>query len=283
MGKKMREKIKEYMSRLEDEIRALTPADLEQFLRFRRYFRNYSIFNTMLIYMQRPNATLVAGMKKWNSLGRKVRKGERAIWIFVPWFKKIEVDVESETDSDSGKEETKVEEVLKGFIMRPVWDVSQTEGEPLPEDLAPLPAPEVKGNVSLEELYHKLIDTSPVPVKETSLPYHEYGFAVVKGERHIQINTAHDIKTRIVTLFHELAHIETPEKVEGKEEKDVIAETVAYILAGMYGIDNLKGSAVYLGRFESRPIEFMEYVVGIVERISDRIGNMADYRIVENF
>ena len=283
MGKKMREKIKEYMSRLEDGIRALTPADLEQFLRFRKYFRNYSIFNTMLIYMQKPNATLVAGMKKWNSLGRKVRKGERAIWIFVPWFKKIEVKVESETDSDLEKEETKAEEVLKGFIMRPVWDVSQTEGEPLPEDLAPLPAPEVKGNVSLEELYHRLIETSPVPVKETSLPYNEYGFAVVRGEKHIQINTAHDLKTRIVTLFHELAHIETPEKVKGREEKDVIAETVAYILAGMYGIDNLKGSAVYLGMFESRPIEFMEYVVGIVERIADRIGNPTNYQIAENF
>ena len=283
MGKKMREKIKEYVSRLEERIKTLTPADLEQFLKFRRYFRNYSIFNTMLIYMQKPDATLVAGMKKWNSLGRKVRKGERAIWILVPWLKKIEVKVKSETDSNSEKEETKTEKVLKGFIMRPVWDVSQTEGKPLPEDLAPLPAPEVKGSVSLEELYRRLIETSPVPVKETSLPYNEYGFAVVKGERHIRINNAHDLKTRIVTFFHEMAHIETPEKVKGKEERDVIAETVAYILADMYGIDNLKGSAVYLGRFESRPIEFMEYVVGIVERISDRVGNMVDCQMVENF
>jgi antirestriction protein ArdC len=98
---------------------------LERYLSVMSRFHRYSFGNLMLILAQRENATFVAGFRKWQELGRHVRKGEKGISIFAPCRYKRQVE-----DQASGEEEV---QDVRGFRVVHVFDVSQTEGEGLPE------------------------------------------------------------------------------------------------------------------------------------------------------
>ena len=134
---------------------------LKQVYEKRRLFHNYSIFNTMLILSQKRNATLVKGFKQWNELGRRVKKGEKGIYIYVPVVKK------QETKDERDKELDELGKMLFGdqykptkfFIMKPVFDISQTEGKDI--DLAEFTELRlVKYNVDNQNQYQKLYNDS---------------------------------------------------------------------------------------------------------------------------
>ncbi|WP_112650118.1 ArdC-like ssDNA-binding domain-containing protein [Mycobacterium xenopi] len=97
----------------------------QEWLEFSQRFHRYSLNNQLLILTQNPDATRVAGFNKWKELGRSVNKGEKAIWIYAPMVKKIQVE------DDNGA--TKRENRVVGFKVVPVFDVSSTSGDPLPE------------------------------------------------------------------------------------------------------------------------------------------------------
>lgn len=108
-------------------------AGLKSYLKFLSGFHNYSFRNMMLIFMQNPEASMVAGFQAWKKIGRHVRRGEKALRILAPIVRKRKAD-----DSDSakaGQQESDVQpkRVITGFRMASVFDVSQTEGEDLPE------------------------------------------------------------------------------------------------------------------------------------------------------
>jgi hypothetical protein len=119
----------EVLTSLTDGIAALTTsAQWETWLRAQSRFHHYSFNNVILIQIQDPDATRVAGFHTWKALGRSVRKGEKAIWILAPMTRKVAAE-----DAEQADETKPGARVLSGFKPVPVFDIHQTDGEPLPE------------------------------------------------------------------------------------------------------------------------------------------------------
>lgn len=165
------EKVKEITDRLEAGIQELFQSDrFKEYLRTLSKFRNYSLNNTLLIAMQKPDATYVAGYTAWkNQFKRQVQKGEIGIKILAPtpYKKKIEVDkIDSSTgqamknpDGSTQKEEKEI--LMPAFKVVNVFDVSQTEGAPLPT----LGVNELTGDVAQYDMFFDALkQTCPVPI-----------------------------------------------------------------------------------------------------------------------
>ncbi|MES4787286.1 MAG: hypothetical protein C4294_17385, partial [Nitrospiraceae bacterium] len=123
-AKALKEKVKERLKELGEELQKGHTEGFLAFLERLGKFHAYSARNVMLIALQRPGATLVAGIKRWNEMGRRVKRGEKGIAILAPIVVR-----ETVTDPDTGEE--RVEERVRGFKTVYVFDVSQTEGEPV--------------------------------------------------------------------------------------------------------------------------------------------------------
>jgi antirestriction protein ArdC len=181
---------------------------------------NYSFLNSVMIYSQ--GGQLVQSFKKWQELERYVRKGEKAhIYIFVPAFKKIE-------DKETGEKE----ESLAFFLLKPVFDVSQTDGKPLEyvHNSAETAA------FSFDDLAGKIAALTglPVNVKPTG---EARGYCSVKE---IAISESSNNTDRIKTLFHEAAHVlfnHHKAADKGRAIREVEAEAAAYLLLSFLGID----------------------------------------------
>lgn len=220
------EKVKGWLEELERGLREGHTGDFLSFLEGMGRFHQYSARNVALILQQRPSATLVAGMKRWNELGRRVKKGERGIAILAPSLKRVEVE---EADG-TVREERK----LVGFHTAYVFDVSQTEGEPLSlgKDIP-------RGT----ELYARLCSRCPVPVEER-LTGSAMGYT--NGKR-IVISAMLSPTAKAETLLHEWAHtrlhfdgVKRPAEVEELE-----AEATAYAVGRHLGL-SMKGSRDYI-------------------------------------
>lgn len=214
------EGIKGWVEQLAAELREGQTQGFVGFLEKMGRFHRYSARNVMLILMQRPEATLVAGVKRWNELGRRVKKGERGIAILAPTLKKVEV-----VDEATG--EVREERKLAGFHTTYVFDVSQTEGEPLEPEGEEIP----QGPA----LYERLRAACPVAVQEGLLP----GGALGKTDGKRIVLAADQGHTRKAeTLLHEWAHtllhfggIDLSREVEELE-----AEAVAYAVGRELGL-----------------------------------------------
>jgi hypothetical protein len=186
----------------------LTDEKYRDYLNFSAKLPRYSFNNLMMIYMQKPNASLVAGMKTWNGLGRKVVKGEQALKILAPIQKKIKEEVDIQ-----GKKGT--EEVIKivGFRTVPVYELSQTEGQPIPTN--PIVPEKVEPSDFAEKIYSHLKDklNEELPIKETILDKKGlYGY-YSPSHHAITINEDHDVTNKLTTLIHEYAHSMFPVKL----------------------------------------------------------------------
>lgn len=146
--KTQREKVQELTERLEQGVKEIFESGAyENYLKVMSKFHRYSFRNTILIWMQNPDATHVAGYDAWkNDFHRQVKKGEKGIRIFAPTEYQVKIQkqkIDKDTNLPMGDGEGKpvmetVKEKRKGFMATTVFDVSQTEGEPLPELVKPL-------------------------------------------------------------------------------------------------------------------------------------------------
>ena len=133
------EKIKEITERLEKGIEDLFESEnYKNYLKTMSKFTSYSLNNTLLIAMQKPDSSTVAGFNTWKSLGRQVKKGEKAIQILAPIIYKKKREKEGEKDDRISNKEDKplkeeTEKILVGFKVVNVFDISSTEGKELPE------------------------------------------------------------------------------------------------------------------------------------------------------
>jgi antirestriction protein ArdC len=220
---------------------------VESLARTAAKFRTYSLNNQLLIALQRPEATRVAGYRAWQGLGRQVRKGERGIAIFAP------IIVKHETDN-GGDEERR----LVNFRVVHVFDQAQTDGDPL-EDLgtACLDAHGADEAERAEDLWGQLVDAASrrsIPVQVTSETMHGARGWYRSTERDIHIVT--DNATAMVrTLLHELAHALDPACEPGSEtcrgDREVLAQSVAYIVGEGLGIAMDQVSAIYLANWQA--------------------------------
>ncbi|TRZ39254.1 hypothetical protein CEQ21_07760 (plasmid) [Niallia circulans] len=259
---------------------AASPEDYMQYLNFASKFPKRSVRNQMLIYLQKPDAHLVAGMKTWNKFGRQVVKGSKAIQIYAP----IKVK-EKEIDKKTNKEVEKT--VLKGFKMVNVFDVNDTKGVPLP--LNPLVPENVKESEFAEKTYKHVVNElqKELPI-ELDDKYSDTSNGYYNRLEHkivINANEHRDITNQYKTLIHEYAHSifhnETGKyKGYDKDSKEVQAESVAYLVTKSFGMDTSDYSFAYIKGWASGKdeelllayqVDIQKESAGIIKKIEDVI------------
>lgn len=248
------EKIKALMEKLESGIKAVFESEqYKAYLKAMSKFHNYSFGNVMLILLQCPNASLVAGFHKWKKdFGRTVKKGEHGIQILAPCPHKRFVEQEVEKP-DGTKEKESVLIVQQGFKVAYVFDVSQTAGRELPT----LGVDKLTGDVQHYDEFYKAIESiAPVPIEFRPTTEHSEGCYNHK-EQKIYINEDLSQIQTVSVMIHETAHailhalpVENG-KIVGKPEKDrrtreVEAESVAYIVCQHFGIETGDSSFAYV-------------------------------------
>ena len=227
---------------------------MQKYLEFASKFHSYSPTNIMLILLSKPEATNVAGFQTWKKMNRFVRKGERGIPIFAPMVYK-----ENPDNDDSPK-------VLSGFRIVYVFDISQTDGSPLP------PAPDWKSPEKNEDLKNKLIafaKSKSIEVTFKDLPGEVQG--VSKGGL-IEIDSSAGTKTLIHEIAHELMH-QNGNCLSDRSIKELEAESVAYVVAKHFGLEQLKSGNYLVLNNVSRK-DFLISLERIQKTASEIIGKL---------
>lgn len=198
-------------------------------------FHTYSFGNCLLIAVQRPDATHVAGFHRWKDLGRSVKKGEKGIAIIAPMARKRQVEDESEDGPTTVR-------AVTGFRVVHVFDVSQTEGEPLPEFAAASGEP---GDhlPRLEELIAQegvTLHYEPLPGGANGVS--EGGVIRVRPD----LSPAETFRVLVHELAHERLHQKERRKETTKTIRETEAESVAFVVGQAFGIDSTTRSSDYL-------------------------------------
>lgn len=255
------------------------------YLDYMRSFHRYSVRNVMLIAAQRPNATAVAGFEAWKEKGRQVRKGEKAIRILGYATRKV-----TETDPTTGED---TEKKVPYFPILSVFDISQTdpiEGHPLAEAAAAPDVPRLTGD-DTTGIYARLVhflEARGWTVVRGETAQHEIDGTTSwgsNGSRTVTVRTDFDDAHAVHTLAHEAAHVlmHDPEdpanRAGGRPRIEVEAESVAYIVTGIYGLDATSNSAPYLASWSAADPDLMretaEKVHATVKTITAAIDGAA--------
>jgi hypothetical protein len=199
----------------------------KQYLETMSKFWKYSYHNQLLIVHQMPKATRVAGFRKWREMGRWVRKGSKSIKILAPRFRKI-----TEVDAETG-EMIEKEEVVDFFPVA-VFDLSQTEGQSLPQVEITVQGDNYKGFL---DALMGFCESKKIKVDFRNLGINGlYGYS--KGGQ-IAITNTESINTQVNTMIHEVAHeILHRGKMLSKQELEIQAEGVAYVVTKHFGMEN---------------------------------------------
>jgi antirestriction protein ArdC len=244
---------------MESAARELLSSDgWKRFAEVRGAFHRYSFGNCMLIAVQAPDATRVAGFRKWQELGRQVRKGERSIRIMAPMTVKRE------------NPETGEEERIPFFRAVPVFDLAQTDGEPLPTiDVEPL-----AGDSHAEMIPRLYSFASSIGwTVETGETGNADGYAASREQR-IRIGEYLTEPNRIVrTLVHELIHALGVGYAEyGRETAEVLTETAAFVACRSLGLDTAGMAVPYVASWgESDDLDAIKTYADIVDKMARQI------------
>ena len=258
----MQSKSNDILNTLEQGVKNVFNSDRYlEYLTFLSKFHNYSWRNTVLIFSQNPEATLVAGFNDWkNKHNRYVKKGEKAIRIIAPYFKKIEtetpvLDNNGKTVVINGKALTEKKEIEKMmFRAVSVFDVSQTDGEPIPQLTH-----ELQDTVkNYQELFTAISSFSKYPIEFEDMSGDTKGYFSFIEQR-IAINNGMSESHTIKTAIHELTHsrLHNPDLNQDEQNKvsranaEVQAESVAFVVANYFGIDTSDYSFDYIAAWSS--------------------------------
>lgn len=286
----VKERVNALLNQLEDGIKGLFESEkYKEYLNVMSRFHNYSCNNLMLIYMQYPQATNIAGFESWKrSFNRHVKKGEKAIKIIAPEFVKKEIetvrkDSAGNTVYDSNGnpvKDKKIQEYINYHITN-VFDVSQTEGEDLPTLTHRLNS-DIK---DFDTLVKAIENVSPVPVHIKSYEGKSNGYYDLrKREIYIQQDMS---ETQIIkTMLHEVAHSILHDKETGKysmadaQTKEVQAESVAYCVSNYLGIDSGSYSFGYIaGWSRNKELAELKNSLNIINKTASKLINDLDYRL----
>lgn len=236
--------INEITEKLETGVKEVyTSEKYKAYLDFMSKFYDYSVNNTILIFMQMPEASLVAGYKAWQTkFKRQVRKGEKGLTILAPCPHKMKKEVEDENGKKVEKEVT-----WTTYRAVSVFDISQTDGEEIPTI-----AKELTDSVeNYEELFKKLTEISPVPVGFEEIKTGAKGYFSHVDKR-IALKEGMAEQQTIKTLIHEISHAILHDKETGEEAeadrntKEVQAESIAYVVCSSLGLDTSDYSFGYV-------------------------------------
>lgn len=263
-----KQKVKEITDKLEEGLKELFESEkYKTYLSTMSKFHNYSFNNTLLITMQKPEAMLVAGYQAWQkNFERHVNKGEKAIRILAPAPYKIKeerdkldpVTGEMMFDENGMPQKEEVEVTIPAFRAVSVFDVSQTDGKPIPE----LEAQELLSTVEgYEDFVQVLMNVAPVPIGFEDIPGDSKGYFHTE-EKRIAVQENMSESQTLKTMVHEVAHsmlhnkeinrddlMEVPAK--DRNTKEVEAESVAYTVCQHFGIDTSDYSFGYIAGWSS--------------------------------
>ncbi len=261
------QQVREITDKLEQGIKELFESEkFKEYLTTMSKFYNYSFNNTLLIAMQKPDATLIAGYTSWQrNFDRHVMKGEKGIKILAPApykaqeeREKIDPATQKPVLDADGKPVTETVEVMRpAFKVVSVFDVSQTDGKELPD----IAVDELTGSVeNYAAFFEALNQESPVPISFEDIPGGAKGY-FSHAENRIAIQEGMSEIQTVKTAIHEIAHaklhaINPDEKVAPEERKDrhtkeVEAESVAYTVCQRYGIETSDYSFGYIAGWSS--------------------------------
>ena len=251
-----RERLKDITDSIERGIQELFQSDkYAAYLRTMSRFHKYSVNNTMLIYMQKPDATLVAGFNKWrDQFERNVMKGEKGIKIIAPTpFKKKIEEQKLDPDTklpmlDADGKVIMEEKEIKIPMFKPVtvFDVSQTQGKPLPQL-----ASDLHGNVQNYEVFMEALRrASPVPIDFKPIRDGSDGFFSLDNQS-ITIREGMSEVQTVSAVVHEIAHSKLHNNVGAEQQKDrnteeVEAESISFAVCAYYGISTGENSFGYI-------------------------------------
>ena len=260
-----KQRVQELTNKLEQGLQDLFNSDsYRNYLSTMSKFHNYSFNNTLLIAMQKPDATLVAGYKAWQkNFERHVNKGEKAIRILAPAPYKIKeerdkidpVTQELLLDKDGNPQKEEVEITIPAFRAVSVFDLSQTDGKPIPELTAKELLSDVEG---YQDMIRAVEAISPVPIELEEIAGDSKGYYDREAKR-IAVQKNMSESQTLKTMIHEVAHSKLHSKeVEQDEQmrkdrntKEVEAESVAYTVCQHFGIDTSDYSFGYIAGWSS--------------------------------
>ncbi len=260
-GEWLNQQVEDSIMELEEQLAQGHTEGFLEVLNFYSRFHRYSLSNCILIASQRPDATLCAGYKSWQKFGYHVRQGEQAIWVRAPWIRKV-------SDPDTGE----VAERIIGWLGVPIFDRSQLTQE------IELPSMRHELEGEYDTLYlaaRVAIGAQGILVDEEPLPSGIYGMSL---EGRIVINPTISDAEKFLCLLHECGHqflqhhdrhAETT-----KQQRELVAESVSYLLAKLYGLENpfsrdyiLSWRGTVKGLHES-----MTEIHSAVKKIADILG-----------
>mgnify|MGYP001024784955 CR=1 FL=1 len=282
-----KQKVKEITDRLEEGLKELFESEkYKNYLTTMSKFHNYSFNNTLLITLQKPDASLVCGYQAWQkNFNRHVKKGEKAIRILAPAPYKIKeerdkldpVTGEMVFDENGMPQKEEVEVKIPAFRVVSVFDVSQTEGEPLPE----LEAKELLSTVEGYEDFIKAITyVAPVPIAFEDIPGDSKGYFHTEENR-IAVQEGMSESQTLKTLVHETAHSMLHNKeinqdilapVKDRNTKEIEAEGIAFTVCSHFGIDTSSYSFYYIGGWSSgRDMKELKSSLDTIRRTSSEL------------
>ncbi len=236
------------------------PDKYKAILEMQALMPNYSFRNIILAKIQLPGARFIASFQRWKELNRKVIKGEKALRILAPRFKKVE-------DEETGEEEQR----LIGFVSVPVFDYSQTEGESLPIDRIKLT---LDGNseeaINIFDWAKKLAMNDDCPMR---IEHIKRGNGYYSPSSHeIVIHSELSINHRAKTAVHELVHSRVHRNLNQSTnvERECVAEGVAFIVCSYFGLDTSDFSFEYVKGWSKDEGQLMKYG-GTIQRVANQL------------
>ena len=298
-AEKPAEKLKEITDRLEQGITELFDSErYKEYLSVMSRFHNYSFNNTLLIAMQKPDASLVAGFSSWkNQFERNVRKGEKGIKIIAPSpfkikqeMEKIDPHTQKPVIGRDGKPVTEEREItIPAYKVVSVFDVSQTEGKELPD----IAVDTLTGDVEQYKAFFAALEkTAPVPVGFEKMESGAHGYYHLEDKR-IALSEGESELHTLKTLIHEIAHaklhdidLNAPKKElqnrPDRRTREVEAESIAYTVCQHYGLDTSDYSFGYVAGWSSnRELAELKSSLETIRTTAAEIINSIDGHIAE--
>ena len=298
-SEKPAEKLKEITDRLEQGIAELFDSErYQEYLKVMSKFHNYSFRNTVLIAMQKPDASLVAGFSAWkNNFERNVMKGQKGIKIIAPSpykikqeMQKIDPHTQKPIIGKDGKPVTEEKEItIPAYKVVSVFDVSQTEGKELPD----IAVDELTGDVDrYKDFFAALEKTSPVPIAFENIEGGSHGYYHLEDKR-IAINEGMSELQTLKTAIHEIAHaklhdidLNAPKDEQqphiDRRTREVEAESVAYTVCQHYGLDTSDYSFGYVAGWSSgRELSELKSSLETIRSAAAEIINSIDENLAE--
>lgn len=290
----------EMIKRIDEGVKAVFQSDkYKEYLKFASKFTDYSARNTLLINLQRPDATLVAAYGKWKQLGRQVERGQMGIEILAPVAYKTNQVLETERPAvdefgnqlynpDGTEKMETVEKPMTGLAFKKVYvfDVSQTIGKELPD-----PVTELTGDIDSarkEAVFAALKKVTGIDIEFKDIKGGAKGYYSATNNEIVIKSGMSDAQT-LKTAFHEAAHnlLHDPAKdivtnKSPRNEKEVQAESVAFMVAERFGIDTSEYSFPYIASWsDGKQLEQLKSALQEIQEAAKKISSEIESELLK--